>query len=109
VVEDDQLLRQKLNTKTVLVHAGYLVDVAEDGAAAWDALQANRYDLLITDNNMPEMSGMELLKKLRSARMELPVIMATGTCPHRNWPKIRGLNPSPRWPNPMPPINCWIR
>ena len=65
----------------VLIHSGYAVDVAEDGAAAWEALQANRYDLMITDNNMPRLTGIELLKELRSARMRLPVIMATTTLP----------------------------
>jgi DNA-binding NtrC family response regulator len=65
----------------VLVYAGYAVDMAEDGAAAWETLQANRYELVITDNNIPKLTGIELLKKLRSARMRLPVIMATGKMP----------------------------
>ena len=36
---------------------------------------------MITDNDMPKMTGVELLGKLRAARMELPAIMATGTLP----------------------------
>jgi DNA-binding response OmpR family regulator len=91
VVEDDSVLR-KFNAE-FLISSGYAVDVAEDGAAAWDALQANRYDLLITDNSMPKMSGMELLKKARSARMGLPVIMATGTLPTRELAQNPGLDP----------------
>jgi acetyltransferase-like isoleucine patch superfamily enzyme/CheY-like chemotaxis protein len=79
VVEDDQFLRQR-NT-SALTLSGYMVDTATDGAAAWESLNANRYDLLITDNSMPKVSGIELLKKLRSARMELPIIMATGKLP----------------------------
>jgi DNA-binding response OmpR family regulator len=79
VVDDDIFIRQ-LNTQ-VLIRSGYEVDAAEDGAVAWDALQLNSYDLLITDNNMPKVSGIELLKKLHAARMALPVIMATGALP----------------------------
>jgi CheY-like chemotaxis protein len=79
VVEDDENLRE-LNAGA-LVQSGYAVDVAEDGAAAWEAVHAKRYDLLITDNHMPRLTGIELLKRLRSARMELPVIMATTTPP----------------------------
>lgn len=79
VVEDDIFIRQ-LNTE-VLLRSGYEVDVAEDGAAAWDTLQHNRYDLLITDNNMPKLSGVDLVKKLRDEDMTLPVIMATGALP----------------------------
>ena len=79
VVEDDQFLRQR-NTMALTL-SGYMVDTAADGAAAWEALNANRYDLLITDNSMPKVSGIELLRKLRSASMELPVLMATGKLP----------------------------
>jgi DNA-binding response OmpR family regulator len=79
VVDDDIELRL-LNTD-VLVRSGYKVDTAADGAAAWDALHANCYDLLITDNNMPKICGVELVKKLRSARMALPVILASAAIP----------------------------
>jgi len=79
VVEDERDLRQI--TAEVLIDAGYHVDVANDGAAAWSALQLSKYDLLITDQFMPKVSGVELLKKIHAARMILPVIMATGFLP----------------------------
>jgi two-component system nitrogen regulation response regulator GlnG len=79
VVDDDlDILRFNLDA---LSHSGYHVDTAENGALAWETLQLNRYDLLVTDNNMPNVSGIDLLKRLRAARMMLPVIMATGN-PH---------------------------
>ncbi len=65
----------------VLAHSGYHVDAAEDGAIAWAALQAKPYDLLITDHNMPKVTGVELVRYLRSANMALPVVMVTGTVP----------------------------
>jgi len=79
VVEDEPPIRN-INTK-MLINAGYHVDSAEDGVAAWTALQARPYDLLITDNNMPRMSGVELLQKIHANGVRLPVIMATGTAP----------------------------
>src|ERR1039457_2276323 len=79
VVEDDRDLRQ-INAM-VLFHSGYHVDTAEDGASGWRALNAKRYDVLITDNNMPGVTGLELIKKLRSEEMTLPVILASGTVP----------------------------
>jgi DNA-binding response OmpR family regulator len=79
VVDDDSLIRH-LNTE-VLIHSGYEVDTAEDGAAAWEILQTKAFNLLITDHSMPVMTGVELVKKLRSARMALPVILVTGTLP----------------------------
>ena len=79
VVEDEGDLRQL--SAEVLIDAGYQVEIAEDGVAAWAALQHHRYDLLITDQFLPKLSGVELLKKLHTARMTLPVIMATGILP----------------------------
>jgi len=43
---------------------------------------------MITDNNMPNLTGMELLKKLYATRMALPFIMATGKCRRENSPNI---------------------
>ena len=79
VVEDAHDIRQ-LNAE-VLIDAGYEMEVAEDGASAWAALQSTNYDLLITDQFLPKVSGVELLKKLHTARMTLAVIMTTGILP----------------------------
>jgi DNA-binding response OmpR family regulator len=79
VAENDDDTR-RLNVE-VLMDSGYEVDAAGDGVVAWDALQLNSYDLLITDNNMPKVSGVELLKKLHATRMTLPVILVSGKMP----------------------------
>ena len=79
VVEDEPDIR-KLNAET-LIDLGYVVDTAEDGIMAWEALQHNSYDLLVADNEMPRLSGAGLLEKLHHDRRFLPVIMATGTVP----------------------------
>ncbi len=92
VVEDDVFFR-RLNAK-VLAQSGYEVDTAEDGEAAWWALNTSSYDLLITDNRMPKVSGVDLLKKLRAARMDLPVIMATGTLPKEEFARYPWLQPA---------------
>ena len=76
------------------MRSGYEVEAAADGAAAWQALNANTYDLLITDNSMPKMSGVELLRKLRGARMALPVIMATGSLPKKEFARYPWLQPA---------------
>jgi DNA-binding response OmpR family regulator len=79
VVDDDNSIRQ-LSTE-MLVQAGFAVDAAIDGAAGWEALQAKQYDLMITDNSMPKVSGVELVKLLRSKNPILPIIMASGAAP----------------------------
>jgi DNA-binding response OmpR family regulator len=82
VVEDDAGIR-RANTE-ILTFSGYQVDAAEDGAAAWEALQLKTYDLMVTDNNMPRVTGVELIQKVQAAGMALPVIMATGAPPEFN-------------------------
>lgn len=77
VVDDETYVRQLM--LEVLLHSGHQVDAVEDGAAAWDALQNNRYDLLVTDNNMCRLTGIGLIKKLHAARRALPVIMVSGS------------------------------
>jgi DNA-binding response OmpR family regulator len=76
MVDDDRDIRRF--SAQALIGSGYHADTAEDGAAAWEALQIKAFNLLITDNHMPKLTGVELVRKLRSARMALPVIMATG-------------------------------
>ncbi len=92
VVDDDHGIR-RLSTEA-LKRSGYQVDAAEDGSAAWDALHVNGYHLLITDNDMPKMSGIELLKKLRAARIHVPVIMAAGALPHDEFIRHPNLRPA---------------
>jgi DNA-binding response OmpR family regulator len=79
VVDDDAQIRV-LNS-LVLRQSQYHVDTADDGATAWDALVAENYDLLITDNAMPKVSGVELIQKVRGANLFLPIILASGTLP----------------------------
>jgi CheY-like chemotaxis protein len=58
LVVDDEDNARNLNTR-LLVRAGYKVVGAVDGAAAWGAIQAQHFDLLITDNAMPKVSGID--------------------------------------------------
>jgi DNA-binding response OmpR family regulator len=79
VVDDDVDIRD-ISTR-VLIAYGYHADAVADGAAAWKALRASRYDLLITDHNMPKVTGIELVRTLRSKRMTLPVVLMSGALP----------------------------
>ena len=79
VVDDDNDVRQL--SVDVLIDSGYEVEAAKDGAAGWEALQTYDFDLVITDNKMPRMTGIDMLERLRAARMTVPVIMATSHLP----------------------------
>jgi DNA-binding response OmpR family regulator len=76
VAEDDEGIRQLLFS--TLIDAGYRVGTAPDGMQAWEALHRKHYDLLITDNDMPHLTGLQLIKRIRNAGLSLPVMMVSG-------------------------------
>lgn len=79
VVDDDPDLRSLL--ALLLLGAGYRVTCAEDGEAGWDALCASSYDGVITDQEMPRLTGLELLRRIRAGPLRLPVILISGAIP----------------------------
>ena len=84
LVVDDEISVRQLTTE-MLIRAGFEVDAAADGAAGWEALQAKHYDLVITDNFMPHVTGIEMVKKIHAGSMKLPVIMATAIFPQEEF------------------------
>lgn len=77
VVEDSITSRTLL--KNILEAYGYCVKTAVDGLQGWKMLKSERFDLVITDVEMPEMNGFELTSKIRndSELSEIPVILVT--------------------------------
>lgn len=61
--EDSGTARELI--RSILEAGGFDVDVAVDGLDAWEKLRRGKYDLLITDVEMPRMDGMELISSLR--------------------------------------------
>ena len=76
VVDDDDSLRQTLCA--ILAATGYQVRSAEDGFAALAELHESLPDILLSDLNMPRMSGFELLSVVRSRFPALHVIAMSG-------------------------------
>jgi len=61
-----------------LTHSGFEVDKALSGREALEKLRAGRYDAVISDYHMPGMTGIELLKIIRSDIGDIPFILFTG-------------------------------
>ena len=76
LVDDEPSIRMVL--RAVLEHAGYDVEVAEDGYVALHKISEFLPDLVITDLRMPNMNGFELLAVLRSRYPEIPTIAISG-------------------------------
>ena len=77
IAEDDDLIRWIISN--ILVEEGYTVNAAADGEEAWEAICRDAYDLLVTDNDMPRLTGLKLIERIRKAGMALPVIVVSGT------------------------------
>jgi CheY-like chemotaxis protein len=76
VVDDQESMRSMLTD--LLDMMGHETCTASGGAEALERLGAGQIDLVITDLNMPEMDGMELTKRIKTASPQLPVIVITG-------------------------------
>ena len=73
LVDDEPLIRKLISG--YLVAAGYVVRTAVDGLDAIGKLRAGLPDLIISDLNMPRMSGLELLEVVRKRFPQIPVIV----------------------------------
>lgn len=76
VVDDDAPIRNLV--QTILATDGHEVFCAGDGKEAIRFLQESPFDLVITDLIMPEMEGLEMIRKVRKQRPELKIIAMTG-------------------------------
>jgi len=104
VVEDDDEIR-RLSVRALLGF-GYQVDTAADGAAGWKALRTGNHALLLTDHNMPKMSGLELVRKARLAKLKLPVVLTSGAMPldelnRQHWLHVTALLLKPFTPHEL--------
>jgi len=75
LVEDDPMIGNVV--QQALRDASYAVDWVRDGQAALDTLATLSYDLMLLDIGLPRMDGMAVLRALRSARNDVPVLLLT--------------------------------
>ncbi len=77
LVADDSGIMRKIIARSL--NACGVSDIVEaaDGKEAWDLFRAEPCDIVLTDWNMPEMSGLELLQTIRGSGSDVPVIMIT--------------------------------
>ncbi|MEO8874182.1 MAG: response regulator [Polyangiaceae bacterium] len=77
VVDDEAGTRNAL--EKLLTGEGYFVEVAIDGADALARFAETAADIVVTDLNMPNIDGVELLKRLRTQDADIPVILCTAS------------------------------
>ncbi|SHH65587.1 response regulator transcription factor [Flavobacterium defluvii] len=78
LAEDNDILRKSLSF--FLESKGFTVDQFSDGKDALDSIKINKYDLILTDINMPGISGMEITQYVRETlNLDTPVIILTSS------------------------------
>jgi DNA-binding response OmpR family regulator len=75
IVEDDDPLRALL--RRGLIEDGYVVDALADGRHCDDFLAASHYDAVVLDLNLPQEDGLSILRRMRSAGHQIPVLILT--------------------------------
>jgi DNA-binding NtrC family response regulator len=75
IVDDDDAIRDTLYE---LLSEEYVCQTAETAEKAWARLEADSYDVVLTDISMPGLSGLELLGHIRQKYADTPVIIISG-------------------------------
>ena len=75
VVDDEDIIRESLSY--ILSNEGYDVEEAENGKVAFEILKDRFFDLVITDLEMPEMKGTELLEEIKKMNIQTATIVIT--------------------------------
>jgi two-component system sensor histidine kinase and response regulator WspE len=78
LVVDDSITVREMERK-LLENKGYKVDVAVNGLEGWYSLSSNKYDLVVSDVDMPRMNGIELVTKIKNhpTLQSIPVIIVS--------------------------------
>jgi two-component system, chemotaxis family, sensor histidine kinase and response regulator WspE len=91
LVVDDSITVRELE-RQLLESRGYHVDLAVDGLDGWNAVRGNRYDLVVSDVDMPRMDGIQLVRSIKQdPRIKsIPVVIISYK--DREEDRIRGLD-----------------
>jgi DNA-binding NtrC family response regulator len=76
LIDDEKSIRRSL--REILEFEKYQVDEAEDGLIGFNKLMAEQFDVVLCDVKMPKLDGLELLQKLSTENIEVPLIMMSG-------------------------------
>ncbi len=76
VVEDDEFTARML--QTILARQNHTVEIAVDGQAGLELVEAFDYDLVLMDYVLPKIDGVSLCRQLRSQGYQMPIVLLTG-------------------------------
>jgi len=103
VVEDERPMARALELK--LQHSGFEVAVVNDGQAALDILQKEKFDLILLDLMIPKIDGFGVIQTLRERKNKTPVIVTTNLSQEDDAKKVKDLGAAGYFVKSDTPIN----
>jgi PAS domain S-box-containing protein len=88
IVDDEPLVRMHL--RRMLIQAGYSVEEAPNGSSGLEAIHRNLPDVVLLDMMMPDLDGVEVVRRLRASGVDVPVVLCSGD---PEAARARGLEP----------------
>jgi DNA-binding response OmpR family regulator len=88
LTEDNFIVGKSI--KQILENKKYLVDWVQDGESCETALKTTNFDIIILDINLPDISGIEIIKKIRAKKNYTPILVVSARNSIEN--KIEGLD-----------------
>lgn len=89
LADDDDDIR--FVVEQLLRRRGWTLTVATNGAEAQDLLQAESFDVLVLDENMPPGSGLDVAQEVRAAGDSTPIVLFTGYAPTVDAARVENL------------------
>lgn len=95
IIDDEKLVVESL--KKLLKREGYDASIAKNGTEAMEQIQEGDYDLIVSDIRMPDINGIEIVKKIRehlkqNGKQPVPEILITGYASKENLQEAEKLN-----------------
>ncbi len=101
IVDDEKAIRDGLSR--ILQSEGYLTELSYNGYSAMEMLQAQDFEIVITDLKMPGMDGMEVLKAISILQPDVPVLFITGYSTVENAVEVMKIGAFDYLPKPFTP------
>jgi two-component system cell cycle response regulator CtrA len=76
LIEDDAAMARTI--ELILAPEGFVLDVTEEGEDGLELAKLYDYELILLDLSLPDMTGLELLRRLRRAKIETPLVVVSG-------------------------------
>src|SRR5262249_6204741 len=89
VIDDEPLVRS--HVRRLLKQYGFTVEDAADGTSGLEAIQRSPPDVVLLDMMLPDLDGVEVVRRLRAAGVNVPIVLCSGDL---DAARERGLDPS---------------